>query len=94
MNSTESCRVKARNSGHHAYLDGAEKSSNPFEAGTDRHCQWDIGFENAQHDPKHDYTRRLAQERRQIDRLVLNSPHGKLQQTMAGSSWMMHGALA
>ena len=40
-------RALARREGQTACANGLTLASNPYEAGTDCHCQWDVGFEEA-----------------------------------------------
>lgn len=46
-------RALARREGQTAFANGLTLANNPYEAGTDCHCQWDVGFEEAaRHDDR------------------------------------------
>jgi ribosome modulation factor len=40
-------RALARREGQTAYANGLTLDKNPYDVGTDCHCQWDVGWEEA-----------------------------------------------
>jgi hypothetical protein len=45
-------RALARREGQTAHANGLTLDRNPYDVGTDCHCQWDVGYEEAAREPQ------------------------------------------